>query len=204
MKALKEDKTKFLLPLDIQFFASEGEGEGDSEGDNQESTNESNQETTKQEQNENMIPKSRFDEINSKYKDMVSKLEAIEKDKSKQEKAEAEKRGEFEKLYREKEDEVKNLAPFKERTQALEGIISSMVESELKAIPEDYHELIPENLSIEQKLDWINKAKAKGMFKVEDNTEKTIGDPNTNRKETKRDTKTMSAMEKLLSGYSKK
>jgi len=204
MKAIKEAvKPRFLLPLDIQFFASQGEG--DTEGGNTESTQESTKQETKQEQtNENMIPKSRFDEVNSKYKELLGKVEAIEADQVSKQKEEAEKRGEFEKLYRAKEEEVKGLLSYKERTEALEGVINTLVESELKTIPEDFHDLIPSNLSSEQKLDWITKAKTKGMFKVQDNTEKSIGDPNTNRKETKRDTKAMSAMEKLLSGYSKR
>lgn len=203
MKAFKETlKPKFLLPLDIQFFAEGGNGEG--EGGNSESTQETKQESTKQDQTENMIPKSRFDEVNTKYKELLGKVEAIEADQVAKQKEEAEKRGEFEKLYRAKEEEVKGLLSYKERTQSLEGVINTLVESELKTVPEDFHDLIPSNLSSEQKLDWITKAKSKGMFKVQDNTEKTIGDPNTNRKEQKRDTRTMSAMDKLLSAYGKR
>jgi chromosome segregation ATPase len=179
----------------------------------QQGAEETKAQETKQEtkQDENMIPKSRFDEINSKYKEMSKQLEELSNAKSQaeaqrqaKEKEEAEKRGEFEKLYRAKEEEVGKLSTFKERAEALEGVITEMVDTKLKAIPKDYHDLIPENLSAEQKLSWINKAESKGMFKVEDKSEKTIGEPTNRGNGTKRDTSKMSAMEKLLMGYGKR
>ena len=169
-------------------------------------------EETKQEtkQDENMIPKSRFDEINSKYKEMMEKFEAMESEKSKaeqerlaKEKEEAEKRGEFEKLYREKEAEVEGLLTFKERAEALESVINEMVDTKLATIPEDYHDLIPANLTAEQKLSWINKAESKGMFKVA-GEETTIGESTNRKNDTKRDVSKMSAMEKLFMGYGKR
>ncbi|MGR9546546.1 hypothetical protein [Priestia megaterium] len=157
-----------------------------------------------------MIPKSRFDEVNTKFKEMQSRIAEFEQAKATaeaerqaQEKADAEKRGEYEKLYREKQSEVESLQAFKERTESLEGVIGGLVEAELKAIPEEYHDLIPENLSSEQKLNWISKAKSKGMFASKEQKDVSIGQ-RTNHKEVKRDVKKMSAMEKLMMAYGKR
>ncbi|OMI07721.1 hypothetical protein BVL54_20065 [Bacillus paralicheniformis] len=78
-----------------------------------------------------------------------------------------------------------------------------MVDSKLQTIPEDYHDLIPSNLSAEEKLSWINKAEAKGMFKVA-NEETSIGESTNPKHDTKRDVSKMSAMEKLFLGYGKR
>jgi hypothetical protein len=63
--------------------------------------------------------------------------------------------------------------------------------------------LIPSNLSNEEKLEWIDKAEKKGLFKKA-NEEVTIGESTNRKQEIKRDIKQMSAMEKLLMGYGKR
>ncbi|MCY8048455.1 hypothetical protein MOD91_18190 [Bacillus haynesii] len=199
-----------LLPLNLQFFSADT-GNGGEGGTNQDTatqtpepeTQETNQETP-------MIPKTRFDEVNTKMRAMEEQLKAFEEEKAKlqqaeeeRQKAEAEKRGEFEELYRSKEKEVEGLLTFKQRAEALEGVINEMVDSKLQTIPEDYHDLIPSNLSAEEKLSWINKAEAKGMFKVA-SEETSIGESTNPKHDTKRDVSKMSAMEKLFLGYGKR
>lgn len=49
-----------------------------------------------------------------------------------------------------------------------EGVLNTIVETKLKAIPDEYKELIPENLDVVQKLEWLNKAENTGIFKKED------------------------------------
>lgn len=158
---------------------------------------------------ETMIPKSRFDEINQRNKEMASQLAELQKAqeeadalKQEQEKAEAEKRGEFERLYKEKTQEAESLLTFKERAEKLEATFGSMVDSKLSTIPEEFHELIPSNLTAEAKLEWIAKAESKGLFKGA--TEQPIGQPTNPKGESKRDVTKMSPMEKLLMGYGKR
>ena len=158
-------------------------------------------------QDENMIPKSRFDEVNSKYKELAEKVQAFETAKQEAERQEQEKKGEFEKLYREKESELtkyqKDLESISERAKTLEERFSKMVESKVETIDEDYRDLIPSNLTNEEKLEWIDKAESKGLFK-KTNDEVTIGESTNRKQEAKRDVKQMSAMEKLLLGYGKR
>ena len=50
----------------------------------------------------------------------------------------------------------------------IEELITKLVETKLGQVPEEYKELIPDNLDLTQKLNWLDKAEAKGLFnKVE-------------------------------------
>ena len=126
---------------------------------------------------EHMIPKSRFDEVNQKFKDMQAKLEEFtnEKSKAETERQKAEKKareeqGKYEELYKATNDE---LGKFKDdhkaasqRVTQLETVIKGMLEARLANVPEDFRDLVPGNLNPEAKLEWLTAAEAKGLFKA--------------------------------------
>ncbi len=197
-------KKPFRLKLsNLQYFADGGEG-GTGEGGQSATGDEGGQAATST-QNEHMIPKTRFDEVNTELKDLKAQLESFTKAKAKDEKAKAEKLGEFEQLYRTADGQVKELTTKHEsasqRVTALEGILGGMLETKMSAIPEEFHELIPEGMSLEQKLSWLDKAQSKGMFKKQEDV--VIGEATSRKAEPKVDTKTMSPIEKILASYSK-
>lgn len=197
-------KSPFRLKLsNLQYFADGGEG-GTGEGGG-EATKTDGGEAATSTQNEHMIPKTRFDEVNTELKDLKAQLESFTAAKAKDEKAKAEKLGEFEQLYRTADGQVKELTTKHEsasqRVTALEGILGGMLETKMSAIPEEFHELIPEGMSLEQKLSWLDKAQAKGMFKKQEDV--VIGEATSRKAEPKVDTKTMSPIEKILASYSK-
>lgn len=49
-----------------------------------------------------------------------------------------------------------------------EELVGNLIETKLKEVPEDYKELIPNNLNLKQKLNWLEKAEAKGLFNKEE------------------------------------
>lgn len=49
-----------------------------------------------------------------------------------------------------------------------EDLVGKMVETKLSQVPEEYRELIPDNLNLKQKLSWLEKAEAKGLFTKEE------------------------------------
>jgi len=49
-----------------------------------------------------------------------------------------------------------------------EELITKLVETKLEQVPEEYKELIPDNLNLVQKLSWLDKAEAKGIFNKEE------------------------------------
>ena len=118
-----------------------------------------------------MIPKTRFDEINAKYKEMADKVAEYERIQAEIQ-AEAERKeleakkeqGKFEELYMNTQKELETYKTYESRAKELESVITNMVEAKLQAIPEDMHDLIPSNLTAEQTLNWITKAESKGIF----------------------------------------
>ena len=136
---------------------------------------------------EKTIPYQRFLEINNKTKELQTQLDNLLQEKKKAEKAKEktereakEKQGEFETLYSETKSKYEQIeiehTATRNRIETLEAVVQELLDNELKEIDKEYVDIIPENLSVEQKLSWIAKAKAKGLFgsKKEENS---IGGP---------------------------
>lgn len=49
-----------------------------------------------------------------------------------------------------------------------EDLVTNLIDTKLKDVPEDFKELIPDNLTLKQKLNWLEKAEAKGLFNKEE------------------------------------
>lgn len=160
---------------------------------------------------EAMIPKTRFDEINDKYKAMAEKVTAFEKSQAdaklaqEQKDLEAQKaQGKFEELYTNSQKELDTYKPFETRTKELETLIQGMVETKLQAVPKEMVDLVPTNITVEQTLDWLNKAESKGLFGTGKTEPKEIGKPSNKSNETpKVDTVNMSPLDKILAGLGK-
>jgi seryl-tRNA synthetase len=158
--------------------------------------------------NDNMIPKNRFDEINNKYKDLLTQIQDFQRLESERQKEaevnarkKAEEQGEFQRLYEETNKKLEDAKKYEDRSSQLEKVINSMVETRLTSIPKEFHDLIPDNLSAEKTLEWITKAETKGLFTVKGPKSDEIGKPfNHSNEGPKVDTKTMSALDKILSG----
>jgi predicted nuclease with TOPRIM domain len=143
-----------------------------------------------------MIPKARFDKVNSKYKSIKTELEDVqflykaEADKAQQLSGEIEQlKGEMEKRQ--------------ERIKTLEKAIGALVEAKLNKIPEDYHELIPKHLSVEEKLEWIAKAEEKGLFSTVIGVTK-IGEATNHKQRKTTDFSKLNAFQLLTMGYNQK
>jgi hypothetical protein len=130
-------------------------------------------ETKENHKDDIMIPKKRFDEINNKYKQLAKELQDLKDAQQAKSEVKEEPKEEVKEV---KEDVVDpKLKDLEKQIQSFQTIINDMYESKLKTIPVDMQELIPEGLTIEQKLAWINKAEEKGLFKKKTMVE--IGQP---------------------------
>jgi ribonucleoside-triphosphate reductase len=203
-----------LRKMNLQFFA-----EAHNEGSNAESsdatlnTGNNGVENTNTsagqqsgEQKGQFIPKARFDEVNQKFKDVQKQLDELLAAKNAAEKAEAEKRGEFEKLYQEtakQAESLKEQATNKDtRVQQLEGVISQLLEQRLSNVPEEMRDLIPSDYSVEQKLAWIATAESKGLFAKKQHTQ-IGGDTNASDKQVT-DLNSLSPIQLFRAGYGAK
>jgi chromosome segregation ATPase len=220
---MKNPKERFLLPLDIQFFSDPAGGgqadpnqQADPQGQTDPNTSGQNQDPQGQGSNNKQepeinIPKSRFDEVNNKYKELQEQLDNLNKAKEQEELEALKKKGEFEELYNTTQQELEtykaNAKQTSERVEQLEGIIQSLVDSELSAVPEELHDLIPSNFTPEQKLTWISQAKEKGIFGTVQKNEKEeqpLGGSTNQQQQTPQDVTKMSVSQLFRSAYGKK
>lgn len=131
---------------------------------------------------EQMIPKHRFDEVYAQMKTLKEQMDTMNATKAEQERKELEATNQFKALYEQTNTEYEqykqSAATYEAKATQYESVINGMVESKLTTLPEDYHDLIPANLTAVEKLDWLNKAEAKGIFKAKETVGKTpIGQP---------------------------
>lgn len=198
-----------LLPMNLQFFA-EGADAAPSEATlNTEHSSDNHTQSAggeSKQQSDKFIPKSRFDEVNQRYKEVQAQLNEILDAKAAAEKQAQEEQGKFRELY---ENTAKEYGDFKSqfesvegRAKELEGVINGLLETKLEAIPADYHDLIPGNLTPEAKLDWINKAEAKGLFGKKE--QKPIGDTTNPSHAQAFDLNALSPVQLLKAGYGSK
>lgn len=179
---------KYFLNLNLQFFAADGGAAGGSEGgdatgdgdkggsstettettETTEGTGEtpaavdtswidslySASEDAKDEEegvtDETMIPKKRFDSINTKYKETAANAKTLAAD--------------YEALQIDHKEVTAAHKEAADRVKSLESVLTSMVDTHMESIDESYHDLIPTDKTVEEKLAWIVKAKEKGMF----------------------------------------
>lgn len=216
-----KDSNKFLLSVgDLQTFADNGEagGEDNQAGQNQDESQGSdnagqqgNDDSQQKQQKENFIPKSRFDEINNKNKELQDQIDKINKSKTQADLDSKKKNGEFENLYNDTHNELETTkeqySKTSERVSQLEGLIQVMVDAEMENVPEDLRDLVPENFTAEQKLSWITNAKKKGLFGAIKNEkeEKELGGSTNNQQQQSEQTDVgkMSVTQLFKSAYGK-
>jgi vacuolar-type H+-ATPase subunit I/STV1 len=202
----KTKQSNFLLPLNIQFFAENPDTDpsGATLNTTEQLPADSANDTSKQ--TSHMIPKSRFDEVNQKFKDVQAQLDQILAEKAATEKKAQEEQGKFQELYETTSKEFTQVKTQYEsvesRAKELEGVINSLIETKLSTIPDDYHDLIPGNLTPEQKLDWINKAETKGLFGKR--PQQAIGEASNPTHAQAFDLNTLSPVQLLKAGYGSK
>ncbi|GAK00914.1 hypothetical protein [Geomicrobium sp. JCM 19055] len=190
------------LPMRLQFFSEQPEG------DTTATDNPSPEQKTESSE-QKMIPKNRFDEVNTQMQEMKTQLAELQEEKRQAEEAKAEEvrrqkeeQGEYKDLLETAQTELQtyksDFASKKERAEALEATINELVKTELTSIDEEMHELIPSNLSPEQKLEWINKAKAKGFFTSPSQEPRSVGSKKQQEDDTppKKDPENMNPLQK--------
>lgn len=83
-----------------------------------------------------------------------------------------------------------------------EGLLQNLVETKMEQIPDQYKDLVPDNMDLKQKLSWLEKAESKGLFNKEEkqNPALEVGKP-MNVEVPKVDTTKMSASSLLSMAY---
>lgn len=83
-----------------------------------------------------------------------------------------------------------------------EGLLQNLVDTKMSQVPDQYKDLVPDNMNLQQKLSWLEKAESKGLFTKEERQTPAIevGKP-MNVEVPKPDTSKMSASALLSMAY---
>lgn len=178
----------FLLPMNLQYFAEEQEAnekptqEVEEKEASEQVSNETAIETVKKEEPEApVVPAAEMEALKNK-------LAEIENSKA-----------ELESKIAEKDKEVSDTTT---KVSDYEKALTKIVDQRLAGIPETIAALMPENLSVAEKLAWVEKAEV-AIPKEENATEEkpkvieTIGQPTPVKTEVEVDLKDLTASQKL-------
>ncbi|QGG47647.1 hypothetical protein [Heliorestis convoluta] len=153
-----------------------------------------------------LIPKEQFEEIHSKYEEAQKQLQQLLTEKENADKKAKEEQGKFEELYKTTATELnkakEGYTTTNNRVQQLEQAIQGLIDTKLQGIPEDYHDLIPTNLTPEARLNWLTNAENKGLFKTQ--KDEPLGQPTNPGKTETTDLNSLSPMQLIRMGYAQK
>lgn len=91
-----------------------------------------------------MIPKTRFDEVNSERNALREQLAEFQRKQQADEQAKLEEQGEFQKLAEERQKEIERLASYEAQVTQLTEAAKASNEKLIEQVPEDKRGLIPE------------------------------------------------------------
>jgi hypothetical protein len=109
---------------------------------------------------ENMIPKSRLDEVIAKNKELESQLAAREKAAKEAAENALKEQGKYQELYEAAQKELAETRPLASIAKDSEKTLKQVLDAQIEDIPEPMRTLIPEELSTQQKLTWLSKNKS--------------------------------------------
>lgn len=107
---------------------------------------------------EHMIPKARFDEINTQLRQLQAEKAQREQAAKKQEEDAAKQRGEWEKLATDREQELETLKPAAERAATYERLLNQQISDQIKDWPDALKALDPGKGNLEARLEWVKNA----------------------------------------------
>jgi hypothetical protein len=97
-----------------------------------------------------IVTRERFDAVNTKYRELQDTHTALS--------------ASFQSTVSERDALKSEATTAKEHAAQLETVMTGILNARLEALPEDKRDLIPESLPVDQKLVWLEKAMAKGIF----------------------------------------
>lgn len=103
---------------------------------------------------EHMIPKSRFDEVNAKLKQLEKAQEQAERERQTADEQRAREQGEWQKLAETHGAKVKELEPFKAKAERFEAALNAQLEVARKDVPAHITALL-DTLDPAAQLEWL-------------------------------------------------
>ena len=112
---------------------------------------------------ENMIPKSRLDEVIAQRDAAQKKADALETAQQAAEKKRLEESNQYRELYEKTQAELTSLKPKAEQVDDYEKTLGELLTVQVAELPAEFQDVVPDGLTTKQKLDWLSKNKSKFM-----------------------------------------
>jgi len=103
----------------------------------------------------------RFKELVQAAKDAKVRADALEKAAQDAEKKQLEEANNFKALYEKAQAEITGLKPKAEALTEMEKSLTSVLEAQVKELPEQFRDIVPDGMTVQAKLEWLSKNKAK-------------------------------------------
>lgn len=104
---------------------------------------------------EQMISRARFDEVNTKRKDLEAKLETLEKENASVLEKQLVEQGKYKELAEERSKTIASLQPVADQVETYEETLKSVLDAQVEQIPEELRGLVPSEMTTKQQLDYI-------------------------------------------------
>jgi len=105
----------------------------------------------------------RFKELVQKQHDADARANALEKAAQDAERKQLEEANNFKALYEKAQAEITGLKPKADALTEMEKSLTSVLEAQVKELPEQFRDIVPDGMSVQAKLEWLSKNKAKFM-----------------------------------------
>ena len=115
---------------------------------------------TKKTENEHMIPKGRFDEINNANKKLQERLDALERESHERLEAQLKEQGKYKELAEERAQKLAKAQAKADQVEVYQEVLSKHLQAQIEIIPEDKRSLIPDTLPVDEQLAWIARNRA--------------------------------------------
>ena len=111
---------------------------------------------------EHMIPKARFDEVNTARRDLERRLAALEAQQQETLEAQLAEQQRWQELAEQRAQRIAELQPYQEQAESVEQTLAALLEAQLERLPDEVREMVNElPLPAQQKLDWLAKNQAR-------------------------------------------
>ncbi len=105
----------------------------------------------------------RFKELVQKQHDADARANALEKAAQDAERKQLEEAQNFKALYEKAQAEITGLKPKADALTEMEKSLTSVLEAQVKELPEQFRDIVPDGLSVQAKLEWLSKHKSAFM-----------------------------------------
>jgi len=143
---------------DEKELTKEAIEEQETEVENTEETEEESS-TAESEKTEHMIPKSRFDEVNSRLRALEKEQKEKDRERREAEERRLRDQDQYKELATKQDEELARLRPIAERYDESQQALERILAAEIAALPESKKKLVPKSLSPVEQLDWLAENK---------------------------------------------